>query len=220
LFIVGELLVGLTEIMNRLAVAILLVHHTKKGVVNPFAPPELEDIAWSGFQEWVRQWILIGRREPYDPDHGGSHKLWLNVGGSAGHSGLWGVDIEEGVRQDPGGRRWDVSVVKASEARTAAQEQADERKAEVKAQQREKTLQTSRERILDALRRRPEGETRTELKDMTGMNSREFSPAVEALLESSEVEECEITKGKRTWTALRVTRDTRDKPGQNRTCPG
>ena len=46
-----------------------------------------EHIAWAGFQEWARQWLLIGRRQ-YQPGSG-EHRLWLNVGGSAGHSALW-----------------------------------------------------------------------------------------------------------------------------------
>ena len=85
-----------------------------------FEPAELEDIAWAGFPEWARQWLLLSRRRKYDPEQGGHHELWLNVGGSAGHSGLWGVNIEEGMRQDEGGRRWNVDVLKASQARAQA----------------------------------------------------------------------------------------------------
>jgi hypothetical protein len=97
LFIQGELLSGVSALCQELGVTLILAHHTKRGVVDPFQPPELEDIAWAGFSEFARQWLLIGRREKYEPGSG-EHRLWMNVGGSAGHSALWAVDVSEGVR--------------------------------------------------------------------------------------------------------------------------
>jgi hypothetical protein len=214
LFIVGGLLLGLSQIVQRTNCTILLIHHTKKNPADKFAPPELESIAWSGFQEWIRQWVLIGRREEYDPEQGGSHKLWLNVGGSAGHSGLWGVDIEEGTRQDTGGRHWEVTVAKASEVRTEARQTIDEGKAKMKAEKRAQTLEASRERIRDALRRRPAGETESQVRDLAGLNSREFAPALQALLEADEIERCEIKKSKKTYGGIRLKKVSRDKSGQ------
>ena len=105
LFAVGKKLIGLTEIMSDTGCTIGIVHHNKKTTTDPFATPELESIAWSGFQEWARQWIHLGRREAYNPEQAGSHKLWLSAGGSAGRSGLWAMDVEEGSHKDPGGRR-------------------------------------------------------------------------------------------------------------------
>src|SRR5687767_13403037 len=96
----------------------------EKERADPFQPPELEDIAWSGFQEWCRQWLLVGRREKYEPGTG-SHRLWLNVGGSAGHSALWALDIEEGKLPN---RTWEVNVMHADEARQEVTERKEEAK--------------------------------------------------------------------------------------------
>ena len=115
-FSVGELLFPLGRVGQQTNCTIVIVHHTKKRQRDHgFGPPELEDIAWSGFAEWVRQWILIGRRVKYEPGSG-SHELWMNCGGSAGHNSLWGVNIEEGSREDDGGRRWEPEVIEASKA--------------------------------------------------------------------------------------------------------
>lgn len=86
LFAVGKKLAELTDIIRDTGCTIGVVHHNRKATNDQFAAPELESIAWSGFQEWCRQWILLGRREAYDPEQAGSHKLWLSVGGSAGHT--------------------------------------------------------------------------------------------------------------------------------------
>ena len=85
LFTVGKKLRELTDIGHATGCTIIIIHHNKKSINDPFAIPELESIAWSGFQEWARQWLLIGRRELYNAERAGSHRLWLNVGGSAGH---------------------------------------------------------------------------------------------------------------------------------------
>lgn len=115
LFIVGSFLKSLGDLAQETGCTPLLCHHLKKGIADPYEPAELENIAWAGFQEFVRQWILLNRRVKYDPDRGGHHELWMSVGGSAGHSGLWGVNIDEGTRQDAHGRRWDVQVISGSQ---------------------------------------------------------------------------------------------------------
>ena len=44
--------------------------------------------------------------------HGeGFHQVRMSVGGSAGHSGEWNVDVSEGVLgNDFQGRKWDVGI--------------------------------------------------------------------------------------------------------------
>ena len=96
----------------------LFVHHANKSAgkkTDPAEPPDLDDLAFSGIGEFVRQWLLLGRRAPYRPGSG-RHELVLHIGGSAGHSGLWQLDVDEGVGAT--GRRWEVRV-SAAEATPA-----------------------------------------------------------------------------------------------------
>lgn len=219
LFEVGALLKELSMLGAATGATILIIHHTRKNIINPFEPPELENIAWAGFQEWVRQWLLMGRRQKYDPDQGGSHKLWLASGGSAGHSGLWGVDIEEGTRQDTGGRRWDVQVVRASEARTEARQSIDEQRAAAKQTKQAQTLEANREKIRNVLRKRPNGESKSEIRDTAGLHSKQFAPALQALVDAGEIESCEVVKGKRTFDGYQFKKrdesGTREQEGGN-----
>ena len=67
------------------------------------AAPKLSQFAFSGFKQFLRQWILLNRMEDYKPGTG-SHRLKLVSGGNVGHGGLWIANIEEGTRNDFRGR--------------------------------------------------------------------------------------------------------------------
>lgn len=86
-------------------------------------------MAFAGFQEFCRQWILVGRRERYLAGSG-QHRLWMNFGGSAGHSGLWALDAHEGVTDGSESRYWDVSLSKAADVRDEAEKRKADQKAE------------------------------------------------------------------------------------------
>ncbi|MBX3433284.1 MAG: bifunctional DNA primase/polymerase [Pirellulales bacterium] len=194
LFIVGALLKAIGELAQETGCTPVLCHHLKKSVAEPYEPAELENIAWAGFQEFVRQWILLNRRVRYDPDRGGHHELWMSVGGSAGHSGLWGVDVDEGVRDDPGGRRWDVRVLEASEAyeqRDAQEDLAGERRKESRA---ERKHQKERSALLAALAGFPAGETSRVIREAAGVSGNRFKDLMEELIDDGLARACEITK--------------------------
>ena len=131
----GERLARVNEICQRHSACFILVHHNTKTSVrqNKHKPSRLDSLAWSGYAEWARQWILLGRREDY-VEGTGVHRLWMNVGGSAGHSSLWALDVDEGPSGQP--RHWEVTLSTPSEA----------------CGRRRKTAIPLRDRILEAAR--------------------------------------------------------------------
>jgi hypothetical protein len=192
LFTQGELLRGMTKVCVDTGCTLILAHHTRKTKVDPFAPPELEDIAWAGFQEFARQWLLVGRRELYQPGTG-EHRLWLSVGGSAGHTALWALDIDEGTRDTPGGRYWDCRVMRADEARQdiqARQEQAKQSK------QQEK-VEADGKRIVDTLAKFKDGETPKTIRERAGLNPSRFNVALAAMIDAGQIVPTTILKPNR-----------------------
>ena len=198
LFIQGEMLLKVAEVCAEFQCAPLLVHHLKRGVANPHEPPELEDIAWAGFQEFARQWILLGRRERYEPGTG-HHELWLNYGGSAGHSGLWGLTIDEGA--DYRNRFWEVTLEKAADVREELAEKRADAKATAKdnkqSREREARLETDRRKIVEVLAKLPNGESEREIRMRTGYGVEKFKRAWVSLVDDGTVVEAgTILKGK------------------------
>jgi hypothetical protein len=190
-FSMGQMLRDVAEVCKATGCTMILCHHTRKTTASPFEPTELEDIAFAGFQEFARQWVLIGRRESYEPGSG-RHQLWLNVGGSAGHSGLYAVNIGEG--QYPN-RIWAVEVLRANEAREDATEKREAAKRDAALAAKERQLEEDRKRIYDAIRKCPDGETRTTIRDTAGMSGgARFQTALASLLEDGWIEPCEVLK--------------------------
>jgi len=178
----------------------LFVHHNTKANAKNYEPPELEDMAWAGFAEFARQWLLIGRREPFVAGSG-IHKLWMNVGSSAGFNGCYGVDVDEGVADaELKGRKWDVSVMLQSEVIT--------RKMQLKG---EKTAQKAcevQERLNAALTHFGRaGATMTEIEAYAHMNKKKALDLLEHMVEHGQVEKCEIRKKNGTFDGYRWVRE-------------
>jgi replicative DNA helicase len=113
LFEIGPVLADVSETCMRAGATPVLVHHSTKTAASgkKGTATTLNDLAFAGIGEFARQWLLVNRRAPYRPGSG-VHDLVLSVGGSAGHSAQWRMDIDEGVNDadTPDSRKWNVSV--------------------------------------------------------------------------------------------------------------
>ena len=149
-FTMGPLLLGIARACLDAGVTPLLVHHTgkpagAKGIQGGML--ELVDLAMAGVAEFARQWLLLWRREAYEPGTG-RHGLMLSAGGCAGQSGAWGLDINEGILGDDfTGRKWEVSVAPFGDMLVL---KADE-KAEKKRQTEERRDHDDDARLLGAV---------------------------------------------------------------------
>lgn len=134
-FQMGPLFSAISETCLTIGCTPILAHHFRLKRDDQYAEPQLEDLTFAGVQEFCRQWLLVGRREPYQSGSG-AHRLWLSVGGSAGHSSLWSLDIDEGtIGDDFTGRRWEVSLSTASAARESERAAKEQERKQAQAQQ-------------------------------------------------------------------------------------
>jgi replicative DNA helicase len=202
LYFMGGKLLALSELGASTGCTMLVLHHFRKtGIVDEWEPVGLEELAQSGVAEWCRQWVLLARRTPYE--HDGCHDLWMRVGGSAGHAGLWNLHIDEGLL-DPcslGGRKWDVEVKNIQNAREAARQEKENKKA----RELEERENRYRQRLLEALAQFPNGETERQLRSVAGLNSGNFGKAITTLLKEQRVETCEVVKRNRSYDGFKLT---------------
>jgi hypothetical protein len=170
----------------------LLHHSVKRTAAASRDPIGLEDLAYSGVAEFARQWWLFNRREPFEPDTGHS-QLWFNAGGSAGHGGLWAVDVTEGrLSEDFSGRFWQVEVSTGSEARKT--EQAE--KKAVRSQTKQQDNDNDENKVMELLDKNdPDGIGcgRQKLMELFPESAPRFKKAVARLVAKRLIRELMIT---------------------------
>jgi hypothetical protein len=185
--IFGQQLRAISELCQEMGVALLLCHHTKKGSGIDGQPLSLTDAAWAGFAEHARQWILVNHREPFDQESG-TARLWLAGGGSAGHGGLWAVDVHQGRISDAGGRVWDVAVQSADQARNDVEDRKEAAKT-VKAQQ---AVERDAVKVLRVLAKVSDGATKNTIRDRAGLSGTRANTTVSWLLSESRIVETDV----------------------------
>jgi predicted HTH transcriptional regulator len=129
----------------------------------------------------------------------------MSVGGSAGHSGLWGLNIDEGTRQDHGGRRWEVEVITAAEAYALRADAANDQLEERKQRQQQTRDEKHREAILNALRLHPAGETPRVIRELAGVSGAVATRQLSLLIAEGLAEECAVKKHTREERGIRLT---------------
>ena len=129
---------------------LVLIHHTagdrfRQQIGQAREPLELQDLAWPGITNSVRQWILVARAEPYEHETRRS-ELWLTIGGTGMQAGgEFHATVTEGFNHD----LWRVAI----QSRTAAIEDQQSQRPAGEAQKRRQFSDF----ILGYLRSHPEG---------------------------------------------------------------
>lgn len=199
LFDVGPLLMRIAKLCKAAGTTLILLHHCRKNSPNEkYEAPELEELSMSGFGEFARQWILLGRQEAYQ--FNGTHKLWVSVGGSAGHSGLWSVIIDEGTTTAEHGRRWEIEVKTAHESNAEREKQKEGRQVAKRDELCEK--------VFEIISHYPGGETATFLRERVSLPGSRFNSIAEFLEGEGRIESCDVEKNGRIrkgWRPFQVT---------------
>ena len=199
-FAMGAVLRNLSELVAELGTTLILIHHVTKGSARSSKSegmiPDLEDMSMSGFAEFSRQWLLVGRRSRY-VDGSGDHELWLRYGGSAGHGGLCGLDVREGRRDDIGGRRWSVTIRDAVECSNEQRGDAERRKIDAEERKAGRQLTGDMDRIRAKAEKFQAGDTKSQIAQAVSLPNERCGRALHALVDQGEWERCDVGKSNR-----------------------
>jgi len=188
----GGVLGNAVRICSERNVTPVFVHHFKRtrATADQYAPGELADLTQAGVAEIAGQWLLLTRRQAYDLAEAGEHKLWLSIGGRMGHSSLHALDIHEGRRSDPDGRRWQVDVLGPEDVKQqAVNGKQAQRQAKVDAD-----LDADRREIVAAAVKVKTPESKTALREMVSCGHARFGRAFASLVSDGTLERSEVTK--------------------------
>ncbi|MCC9600771.1 AAA family ATPase [Stieleria sp. JC731] len=180
----------------------VMVDHVKRSSENAknFSPLELHDVTGAGKAEAFRSWLLLGRRERFDPENP-IHRLWLTVGGSAGHCGSYAVDIDES-RDDAGKRGYELNVMYGSEAAVESEERAEHAKAQKAAKKLDDRAQKLRDAFVGIGRN---GQTKSKAFRRAGLSNAAGDEALGKLLRDGILEDCETVTPRGKYDGYRLS---------------
>lgn len=196
-FLMGVLLQRIVQTCLPYGCTPVLVHHTRKlRAKESMRPLELDDLSQAGFGEFARQWLLLSRRSRY-VDGSGQHELWLRTGGSAGHGGLWGLDVKEGkTLAGLTGSQWKVSVLNSQQLKT--------QKLTAQSDAKQARNQKLVSRIVEYLHENEDGDTKSGIKTKLSLNSQDCSNGLNLALEQGLIVAIDVAKNGKTYPGFRV----------------
>lgn len=213
-FSMGVQLRDIAQDVQGAGVTLGLIHHVSKSAARANMltrdAPNLEDLSQAGFAEFAGQWLLIGRRCPYE-EGTGTHLLWMRHGGRNADGGMSGVDIREGTRQT--GKRWSVTVrspADITEERAANKEQREARK-------QADLIERHKSRVLEVMAR-PEladGETESRIGSLAGLNTANRNRAVSELAANGDIVVCDVWKNRQRYDGYKLAHAESDTPTQS-----
>ena len=195
IFVAGRLLQPITEIGHEADCCILFNHHYKKSAAGQAVDDDgsLEDFSQAGSAEWCRQSIRIKRRKKYEFD--GKSKMWITIGGSAGHGGQYGVTIDEGTFAQPA---WEVDVRTRKDCETEDKQAAvDDQSGDEKLEQLWVTEQLE-------LAKNKAGATSTAIGTAIGWKKPHTDKVLARLKKLGQVVRVDIPNGKSTWKGWKL----------------
>ena len=127
----------------------------------------------------------------------------MRTGGSAGHSGLFTLDITEGKPTDLGGRKWTYVLERAS----VNKQNAEAAKAKAIEDKQEEQLKADQRKIIDVMQQLKRPESKTDIRGRTHLNSVRFNIALAQLETDGHVEQIDFVKNKKTQSGWQLKPD-------------
>ena len=106
---------------------------------------------------------------------------------------MWAVDIKEGTRETPGGRFWQVEILRADEARRRVEGQKEAGKEAA----RQERLERDKRTVANTMAKFPAGESKSVVRDTSGLHSSRFNSAFAALVDEGAILPCDVLKANR-----------------------
>lgn len=211
-YAMGSILREVGSIGQDTGCTIIFAHHTRKpGMGERYNQTEFDQLTQTGFQEWARQWLLLGRAEKYAGL--GHHKLWLDIGGSAGHFGSYVLHVNEGELLQS---LWAIQLQDADQFAEDREAHRARTKVERKDRQDATTHERRRSKLKQTMEKFRDGETKSTLREAASLNSGQFDLIIGEFIVDGIAEECSVTKNKREYDGFRLRVPEQSESGTGR----